>query len=535
MSSEFDYIVVGAGSAGCIAAARLARQASVLLIEAGNPAGRNPETLSADGFKYAFANDRLMWHRMTVPQADCGGRSLYAGTGRGMGGSGGVNGMVYTRGDRCDFERWPRGWQWQDNEAAFEAIEQQMTVQPRWPTAFVKRFIQACEATGLRRKDHLNDGDLSAFVGCNDVNFADADRRSSYRAWLHDDRPAQLLCATDAQVQRLQFDADRRCTGVTYQDRQGTHVATVRHEVILCAGALETPRLLMLSGVGPADHLASLGIDVVQDAPGVGANLQDHPNVCLFYRSRVSVDFDYPQVYAFDQASRADTDPPCDPPDSCFVAYAAHASIKQSMLRMLPVLALPGRLHDVLPLRLVLRGLIHCAFILPPLRWWVAKVFGIVVILGKPTSRGSLRLASADPDTPARIDPAIYATEQDRDTLLAAVQKAKRIADSPAMREAGVRPLSAGGKTEDPSRIWRWVTAATMTTFHFCGSCRMGDDDASPVDTELRVRGLQNVRVADASVFPEIPVSAINAPSMMVGYRAADLILNSLTHHTETP
>jgi choline dehydrogenase len=466
-----------------------------------------------------------MWHRMTTSQSACANLSLYAGTGRGMGGSGAVNGMVYTRGDRRDFARWPTSWQWGDVIPAFEAVEKKLGIRPRPLTSFGQAFIDAAISAGFRRKDGMNDGDLGGFVGCNDMNYEGANRRSSYRAWLHDHKLPNLTVITGAQVQQLIFDQAQKAIAVEFQSNGESRRISINREVVLCAGALETPRLLMLSGVGPRAQLEQLQIPVVLDADGVGKNLQDHPNVCLFYRVKQPVDFSYPQIYGFDVARRHGNDPPSDAPDSCYVCYAAPASLKHSMLRMVPILALPGALYRLGFLRSLLRGMIHFAFALPPLRRFVAQVFGIVVILGKPAARGEIRLTSRDPRAPVAIDPAYYATSADRDTMLAAVDKARGIAAQPALAKAGISALSAGARTDQQGRVWKWITSATMTTFHFCGSCRMGDDDASPVDTRLRVKGLRNVRVADASVIPEIPVSALNAPSMMIGYRAADYIL----------
>lgn len=521
----YDFVVVGAGSAGCILAARLAQAniGSVLLLEAGEPATHHTEVMSADGFKHAFANDALLRHRMTVAQAGVGHRRLYAGTGQGMGGSGSVNGMVYTRGDRRDFDSWPQGWRWDDVEPAFAAVEAVLGIRPRPATVFAQNFIEAACEAGFRRKDGLNDGGLGGFVGCNDMNYAGDERRSSYRAWLHASTPPNLDIRTEAVAERLVFDDKHKAIAVNYRCKGKVLSVEVRHEVILCAGALESPKLLMLSGVGPADQLQAVGIPLVHASAGIGQHLQDHPNVCLFYQARQLVDFNYPQVYGFDAARRAPDEDSTPAPDSCFVCYAAPASLKQSMLRMLPVLALPGLLYRIAPLRHLLRGLVHLAFALPPLKRFVARLFGIVIILGKPASRGEIRLVSSNPAIAADINPAYYTDPRDRDTMLCAVGKARLIAQQPAL--AGARALSEGAKTFCKTKLWNWVTAATMTTFHFAGSCRMGEDDASPVDTQLKVKGLRNVRVADASVMPEIPVSALNAPSMMIGYRAADLIL----------
>ena len=169
--------------------------------------------------------------------------------------------------------------------------------------------------------------------------------------------------------------------------------------------------------------------------------------------------------------------------------------------------------------------MVDLAFRLPMLRRFVGSIFGIVVILGKPTSRGAIHLTSADPAVPPRIDPAYYATEEDRAVMRAGIERARAIAAKPGLARAGARPLSVGAKPVSEKALWKWVHGTTMTTFHFCGSCRMGDDADSPLDARLRVKGLANVRVADASAVPEIPVSALNAPSMMIAWRAAGFIL----------
>ncbi len=523
----YTHIVVGGGSAGCIVAARLAEKTSVLLLEAGPEGAAYPQTLSADGFKDAFSNDDLMWHRMTAPQRDCANRKLYAGTGHAMGGSGAVNGMVYTRGDRRDYDAWPLGWQWNDVRPIFSAIEQRLRPRPRPATGFAQTFINAALHAGYRRKDGMNDGDLTGVIGCNDMNYEGETRRNSYRAFIMEADLPNLTIHTGAKVQHLHFDKDKRAIALDYIYQGQMQRVAFSGELVLCAGALETPRLLLLSGIGPAEDLRNLGIPLVQDMPEIGKNLQDHPNVCMFYKADHKIDFAYPQLYAFDHARSPlhDKNRNALAPDICLVCYAAPASLKQSMLRMLPILALPGMLHQIKFLRLGLRQLVKAAFLLPQLRKFVDGVFGIVVILGKPTSRGQIRLRSADPAIPPHIDPAYYSTEQDRQVILAAIEKARSIARQPELLARQARPLSDGGKQVSDKKLWSWLTAATMTTFHFCGTCRMGDDPQSPVDPQLRLKGIANLRIADASVIPEIPVAALNAPSMMIGYRAADFIL----------
>ncbi len=523
--AEFDYVVVGGGSAGCIVAGELAAdpEVSVLLLECGEPAVSNPETLSADGYKHAFANDRLIWERFSAPQRGCCGRRIFLGSGRGLGGSGSVNGMVYTRGAREDFDEWPQGWRWEDVEADFRALEARLRVRRRTATAFTEACLAAAEDVGFRRRADLNDGDLSGVLGYEWMNYEGESRRSSYVAFLRDRPRRNLTIHCGARARRVLIDAQLRATGVEYA-RGGARVSVqARREVILCAGALETPKLLMLSGIGPRKQIESLDISLRIDAPSVGANLHDHPNVTLFFYGKNPVDCNHPQLYGFHRAN-PDSELAAGQSDTCYVFYPARSSLREAMLRLLPGILLPRALYAVGPFRAAIRALVRAAFALPPVRRFVGRLYGIVLILGKPRSRGRLSLASADVREPAQLDPAYFEHPSDLETMLRGVELARKIARANPLVGWGNSELSPGKRNTSREAIAGWIAKNAMTTYHFAGTCRMGDDLEAVVDPNLRVRGIECLRIADASVIPTTPVSALNAPSMLIGYRAAQLI-----------
>jgi choline dehydrogenase len=528
---EYDYVVVGGGSAGCIVAAELASDAStrVLLLESGPTAEEHPETLVAAGYKEAFINDAVMGERFSVPQAHSANHRIFAGTGTVMGGSGSVNGMVYTRGAREDYAEWPDGWHWDDNREDFEAIEKTLRPHQRPATKWTEACIASAEAHGFTRKKDLNDGNMSNVIGYEWMSYEGDARRSSYVAFIKDaGERANLTVLTGARAHRVVFTAEKRARAVEFEHDGTLKRAAAAQEIILCAGALETPKLLMLSGVGPSDHLRAFGIPIVADRPSIGDGLHDHPNVPVFFKAKRDIDCFFPQLYSFFRTNEG-SDLPASQSDTCYVYWPAPSAMRQMVQRMLPPMVVPHAMYGPRSRQLV-RSMVGAAFKIGALQRFTDHMFGIILILGKPKSRGTLRLQSTDVSAQALIDPAYYSDPEDMETMVRGVRIARAIGASSGLEEWGAKELMPGKRTKSDEAIAKYVRQNTITTYHFAGSCGMGTRETDPVDPELRLRGVSALRVADASTIPWTPVSALNAPSMLIGYRAAKLIRSEATY-----
>lgn len=526
---EYDYIVIGAGSSGCVVAGELGADPAcrVLVLEAGPAAEDNPETLAAPRYKDAFINEALMWDRVSVPQPGCLGNRLFLGSGRGGGGSGSINAMVYTRGDRLDYAQWNcPGWTWDELLLDFDAVEQRLQLSRPPAGRFTRTCITAAEQADFRRKEDLNDGELCGYLGYEWMNMdrTGTERRSSYVAFLKPRLGAgNVELVSKALVHKIEIEGGR-AAAVRYRHGDRLYTVRARREIIVCAGALETPKLLMLSGLGPAAELRAHRIPVVVDLPEVGSNLQDHPNVSIFFKGREPTDCSWAQLYGF---HRARPEAPLDPgqADTCYVFYSARSSFREGVIRLLPLILLPLFLYRVRPLVRALRALVRAVFRLGLVKRLVEHMYGVVVILGKPQSRGRLRLGSADPAAPAVIDPNYFGDPADLETLAAGVERARQLAATPALAAWGNRELIPGARVHSPNALRRFIRKNAMTTYHYAGTCRMSAEPEQGVVTPtLEVRGVSGLRIADASVIPVVPVSALNAPSMLIGYRAARLI-----------
>ena len=537
---DCDYLVVGGGSAGCVLAARLSEDPAVrvCLLEAGPP--DTSALIHCPGGLALLARTRKFnWDFSTVPQPGLGGRRGWLPRGKVLGGSSSVNAMIYLRGAPEDYDGWAgegnAGWSWRDVLPYFRRAEDNArgadayhgrggplhVMDLQSPHRFAGIFVDAAVQAGHRANRDFNGAEQEGF-GLYQVTHKNGERFSAAKAYLLPSRARpNLRVVTDARTLRVVLEG-RRAVGV--EARIGGAVRTLRaaREVLLSAGALQSPQLLMLSGIGPGAHLQSLGIPVVRDSPGVGRALHDHVDVVqvldaphlkdlfgLSFRGAIAA------LNGILEWRRHRT--------GMLTTNYAEAG---GFVRSAPDVDRPDlQFHFVIG-KLVDHGR----------KTVLGHGYSCHVCLLRPKSRGSVTLASSDPVAAPNVDPAFFAERDDLDRLVLGFKEMRRILAQPALAGHGARELAASAKAQSDAEIEAFVRDHADTIYHPVGSCRMGSGPLDVVDAELRVHGIDRLRVVDASIMPTIVSGNTNAPTIMIAEKAAVMIqASSVPHPLATP
>jgi len=527
MSDEYDYIVVGAGSAGCVLAARLSEDPAtrVLLLEAGPP-DRSIWIHLPIGYGKTMWSPTYNWCFETEPEPQMNNRRVYWPRGKTLGGSSSINGLIYIRGQREDYDHWAAlgnaGWGYDDVLPYFKRCEHNQRgagahhggdgplkvsdIGARHE--LIEAFIAAAGQLGVPRSDDFN-GAQQEGAGYYQLNTWKGWRCSSAKAYLAPARSRpNLRVVTKAHATAIDFDG-RRAVGVRYRQGGADHQASSRAEVLLAAGAIQSPQLLQLSGVGPESLLRQHGIGVRHQLPGVGENLQDHLQIRLIYECSKPITTN-------------------DQLNSWFGRLLIGAQwlfrrggplavgINQGgcFMRALPQSSTPDIQFHVATLSADMAGgKVH------PFSGFTMSVCQL-----RPSSRGHVRIRSADPMVAPAMQPNYLSTDDDRHTAVAAVRCARAMAAAPAMRPYVRREVKPGPDAGDDAALLEFCRHAGATIFHPSGTCRMGDDAMAVVDARLRVHGLQGLRVIDCSVMPTLVSGNTHAPAVMIAEKAVDLI-----------
>ena len=522
-SAEFDYVIVGAGSAGSALAARLTEdgKATVCVLEAG-PEDKSALIHMPLGFAFFPKGTIYNWAFDTAPQRHLNDRVCYQPRGRALGGSSSINAMIYIRGTKADYDGWGvLGWGWndvlpyfkraEDNERgadAFHATGGPLGVSDlRYKNPLSDVFLQAAGELQLGENDDFN-GARQEGMGYYQVTQRNGRRCSAAAAYLSPARlRSNLTVETEARCEKIVIEG-RRASGVRFRKRGTQKFVRARREVILAAGAFQSPQILMLSGIGPAEHLRQFGVEVTLDAPSVGKNLQDHVDYTVLRRSKSphSVGMTLPFVLrlpsAFGQFRRDGQGP--------LTSNIAEAG---GFIKTEPHLEEPDIQLHFLPTLVDDHGR----------KTHIGGGYSCHACVLRPRSRGEVRLASADPMAAPEIDPNFLSDEDDLRRLMRGARIMFRIMESPAFANVAGRYIYEGPDCSDEALIAD-IRARSDTIYHPVGTCRMGTDAGAVVDPHLKVRGIDGLRVADASVMPNLISGNTNAPSIMIGEKAADII-----------
>src|ERR1700681_1644957 len=525
---EFDYVIVGAGSAGWVLANRLSanEKNSVLLLEAG-PRDTNLWIHVPLGYGRLFKEKSVNWMYQTEPEPGLDGRSVFQPRGKVLGGSSSINGLLYVRGQHEDYDRWRQhgnyGWGVDDVPPYFKKAENQQRGADDFhssggpvsgsylghPDPLPAAFITAAAETGLPVNPDFN-GALQEGAGFFQTTTRHGRRARAAVAYL---RPAKgrnnLRVETSALAQRVVFEG-RRADAVEYRQAGTLNTARARKEILVSGGAFNSPQLLQLSGVGPADLLRKHGIEVVLDAPGVGQNLQDHMQVRVVMRcsQRITLNdiVNHPvrKILMGLRYAAFRTGP------LTIAAGTSGAFFKTS-----PRLATPDIQIHFLPFSTDKMGEKLHSF----------SGFSASVCQLRPESRGSLRIGSADPAAPPEIRINYLATEVDRAANVEGLKMLRKILQAPALRPYVTEEVDPGAKVVSDEALLAYCRARGSTIYHPTSTCRMGNDSLAVVDQRLRLRGIQGLRVVDASIMPDLVSGNTNAAIIMIAEKASDMIL----------